>query len=141
MERLTTNDTKKVCYDPWELCGMDKYCKKSAHEEGGCAKGCHILKMYIKLAEYEDAEEQGKLLLLPCKEGTRAFEIVCDCDLPGDCYTKRMCKGCEYRRLYIEPIILVTKIDILWKQKEFGKTVFFTKAEAEKALAEMEREE
>ena len=96
-----------------------------------------LIEAYEELKKYKDAEKQGKLLLLPCKEGTRAFEIVCDCDFPGSCDTKRMCKGCEYRRLYIEPIILVTKIDILWKQEEFGKTVFFTKAEAEKALKEM----
>lgn len=65
MERLTVNDLNKVCYDPWELCGMDKYCKKGCHEEGGCTKGCHILKMYRKLAEYEDLEEKGRLLIVP----------------------------------------------------------------------------
>lgn len=70
MERLTKNDIRKVCYDPWELCGMDKYCNKGTHEEGGCAKGCHIVKMYIKLAEYEDEEENGLLYgkWIPCSE-------------------------------------------------------------------------
>lgn len=99
--------------------------------------GVSDTKLKNKLGAYETAEEQGLLRWLPCKEGTRAFEIVSDCDLPADCYTKRMCKGCEYRHLYIEPIIFVTEIDILWKQKEFGKTVFLTREEAEKALAEM----
>lgn len=73
MERLTVNDLNKVCYDPWELCGMDNYCKKGCHEEGGCTKGCHILKMYRKLAEYEDLEEQGKLLKLPCAVGDAVY--------------------------------------------------------------------
>lgn len=74
MERLTVNDLNKVCYDPWELCGMDNYCKKGCHEEGGCTKGCHILKMYRKLAEYEDLEEQGKLLKLPVPVGSLVYE-------------------------------------------------------------------
>lgn len=75
MERLTVNDLNKVCYDPWELCGMDSYCKKGCHEEGGCTKGCHILKMYRKLAEYENLEEQGKLLKLPCAVGDTVYVI------------------------------------------------------------------
>lgn len=58
MERLTVNDLNKVCYDPWELCGMDRYCTKGCHEEGGCTKRCEVLKMYWKLAGYEDLEEQ-----------------------------------------------------------------------------------
>ncbi len=50
MERLTVNDLDKVCYDPWELCGMNSCCTKGCHDEGGCTKGCEILKMYRKLA-------------------------------------------------------------------------------------------
>ncbi len=64
MARLTVNDLDKVCYDPSELCGMDRYCTKGFYEEGGCIKGCNILKMYRKLAAYEDLEEQGLLLKL-----------------------------------------------------------------------------
>lgn len=59
--RLTAKNWNRVGYDPWELCGMDKYCTKGCHEEGGCARGCHIVKMYLKLAAYEDLEEQGRL--------------------------------------------------------------------------------
>lgn len=72
-ERLTLNDLNKVCYDPWELCGMDNYCKKGCHEEGGCTKGCHILKMYRKLAMYEDLEERGQLAVLPVPIGTDVY--------------------------------------------------------------------
>ena len=55
MERLTVNDLDKVCYDPWELCGMDSYCTKRCHEQGSCTKGYEVLKKYKKLAEYEGA--------------------------------------------------------------------------------------
>ncbi len=75
MERLTKNDLNKVCYDPWEICGMDKHCTKGCYDEGGCTKGCHILKIHRKLAEYEDAEEQGLLLRLPCKVGDTVYLV------------------------------------------------------------------
>lgn len=76
MERLTKSDLNKVCYDPWKLCGMDQYCSKGVQDEGGCANGCHILKMYKKLAEYEDTEEHGLLLRLPCKVGDTVYVIA-----------------------------------------------------------------
>ena len=54
MNRLTRKDWKTRCYDPWELCGMSKFCTKGCHEEGGCIKGCPVINMYMKLAAYED---------------------------------------------------------------------------------------
>ena len=62
MNRLTKRDLDKVSYDPWELCGMDKYCKKGSFDEGGCMKGCPVLKMYRKLAHYENLEEAGRII-------------------------------------------------------------------------------
>ena len=72
-ERLTVNDLDTVCYAPWELCGMDRYCTKDCSERGGCANGCEIIKMYRKLAGYENLEEQGLLLKLPCKVGDTVY--------------------------------------------------------------------
>lgn len=136
MERLTVNDLNKVCYDPWELCGMDSYCKKGCYEEGGCTKGCHILKMYRKLAEYEDLEEQGKLLKLPCTVGDTVYRIE-ECG-----------EITELEVLYItffgDEIQLTCKE--LKKHGEvhhyrpgfsIGRKVFYTKEAAEAALKEM----
>lgn len=75
MERLTVNDLNKVCYDPWELCGMDGRCTKGCHEEGGCTGGCKVLKIYRKLAKLEDLQDQGRLLELPCDIGQRVYEV------------------------------------------------------------------
>lgn len=167
MERLTTNDVKKVCYDPWELCGMDEYCKKSAHEEGGCAKGCKIVKMHLKLANYEDLEEQGLLLRLPESdwsdlikqiqtiiandfnvymderkfvvnqlfflEHDEEFRFSATCrNFYGDeiCWECHEDKECPYSEDGNGCFVTFSFSDI-------SKTVFFTKAEAEKALAEM----
>ena len=48
------------------------------------------------------AEKDGRLVVLPCRVGDRIYRVVDDCTFPGDCGTKRMCKGCEYRNLFIE---------------------------------------
>ena len=91
-----------------------------------------------KLADYEDAEEQGLLLRLPCKEAYSkiGYEmyIICDRDI----------KKSEHLGLFVYPngkmIIKGDKnmnyADI--EVDEIGKTVFFTREEAESKLSEME---
>lgn len=144
MERLTVNDLDKVRYDPWELCGMDSYCKKGCHEEGGCTKGCHILKMYRKLAEYENLEEQGKLLKLDFKYqkimiGQEIFVVE-----DGTVKTRKICRINEwwndYHGFQGEYAVTPSKGFGSWefKYEDFGKTVFLTKEAAEAALKELE---
>jgi hypothetical protein len=99
-------------------------------EEGYCAME--------ELAAYEDAEEQGLLLRLPCKEAYSkiGYEmyIICDRDI----------KKSEHLGLFVYPngkmIIMGDKnmnyADI--EVDEIGKTVFFTREEAESKLSEME---
>ena len=67
-----------------------------------------------KLAEYETAEEEGRLVILPCKIGTRVYEIYQFC-------------GCGAWEIEEHKI----KLEDLDK---IGKTVFLTREEAEKAL-------
>lgn len=95
-----------------------------------------VNKALKKFKAYEDAEEQGLLLRLPCKEGSRVYEIVDDCNFGSDCYAKRTCNSCEYRDLHVEPLILATKANIVLRMPDFGKTWFLTEAEAKAALAE-----
>lgn len=52
MERLTRKNWRNL--DPWETCGQDNYCKRGCHEQGGCAKGCIVPRIYARLAAYED---------------------------------------------------------------------------------------
>ncbi len=146
MKRLTVNDLNKVCYDPWELCGMDSYCKKGCHEEGGCTKGCHILKMYRKLSEYEDLEEQGKLLKLPCAAGDTVYHLHTFSNGESEIIEMKVCcvepcgairnhKGiCEVWNVYAE----TDYTKDYFKFFDFGKTVFLTRQEARDKLAEME---
>lgn len=58
MERLTDKDTNKVCFDTWELCGLDAVCKRDCHKP----TPCKIPKIIRRLAELEDKLESGLLV-------------------------------------------------------------------------------
>lgn len=89
-------------------------------------------KLLTKLGQYEDVEEQGLLLRLPCKVGTPVYMVAQDCD--GDTLDCRRgdCEGCNYLHSFVEE----NKFDT-YMCDDIGKTVFLTKAEAEQALAKM----
>lgn len=93
---------------------------------------------YKKLAEYEDLEEQGLLLRLPCKVGDTVYAIGFNNNKP-----------IIYESVVLN--ILITEKEIVFnvkvdefevnsqlKQSMFGKTVFLTQAEAEQKLKETE---
>ena len=73
-----------------------------------------IREVIYKLAEYEDLEEQGLLLKLPCKVGDTVYCIM---------------TGLSYKN----PSIFKMKFDYEL-MKHFGKRVFLTREEAEAAL-------
>lgn len=153
-ERLTVPDLHKVYYSPFELCGMVKYCSKGINGEGGCENGCHILKMYRKLAAYEDAEEQGTLLRLPCGVGDTVYRICPKCNDNHN----GSCSGCawEYSAaahgclIYGNAGTKTMKCQIVpyrvsWEyipdlMKNLGKFVFLIRKEAEQKLEEIQKE-
>lgn len=103
-----------------------KGCKKRAEEHEQLAEWLEELK------EYEDAEEQGLLLWLPCKVGTPVYMIAQDCG--GDTLDCRYrdCEGCSYLYSFVEENAFDT-----YMVDDIGKTVFLTKEEAEQALQKM----
>lgn len=74
-----------------------------------------------KLADYEDAEEQGLLLRLPCPIGSEVWRIVNQ----RDNFTDRTYK-IVFRTTF--------RLDMI---NRIGETVFLTREEAEQALADM----
>ena len=92
-----------------------------------------------KLAAYEDAEEQGLLLRLPCGYNENLYWIF------GGYVKKCWFKGIRCDKGYKPQIIarfidgntLNAKEEPITNLENIGKTVFLTRAEAEKALAEM----
>lgn len=89
-----------------------------------------------KLAEYEDLEEQGLLLKLPCKVGDTVWFVG-----------NKFVNDYEIRRFIIDEIgidaIQVAKTikgKDYWNSfniDDFGKTVFLTQEQAEEALKKM----
>ena len=72
MERLTKREISGITYNnsAWFMCSC--YCDN-------CSKGtedCDRLKAMVnRLAKFEDLEEQGLLVRLPCKVGTKVYAI------------------------------------------------------------------
>ena len=114
---------------------------------GDCLdKKCDLMsEVCEKLAAYEDLEEQGLLVRLPCKVGTKVYAISSFLDC---IYNYEHCKAtqewkceediqCEYeKRLYCVKEIKFC----LTLKSAIGKTVFLTREEAEKKLEEMKNE-
>lgn len=70
-----------------------------------------------KLAEYETAEDEGRLVVLPCKIGQTVYKIIRE---PWGFW------------IGTSPFMFETRRDI-------GKTVFLTRKEAEKVIEEAEK--
>lgn len=95
-----------------------------------CEKGYCAME---KLAAYEDAEEQGLLLRLPCKVGDTVYSLDRFCGgYSSDC-PSRPCKDCPDYKLEIHEEKF--KLNNIY---DFDKTVFLTQEKAEAKLKEME---
>lgn len=104
-------------------------------------KNHDYIKASEKLAEYEDLEEQGLLVRLPCKVGTEVF-----CYFPGDShYTKcqikkiEICQSIFGNICYFAESVVQRGRCCRYYDNEFGKFLFLTREEAEKKLEEMKK--
>lgn len=106
------------------------------------------LEVYFKLKDYEDLEEQGRLVKLPCKVG----DTVWDNDYGRPCaYTITAFSFGECEEYICEPV--TTKEAVFYyanssgsitgsfAESEIGKSVFLNKSEAEAKLKEVRGEE
>ena len=80
-----------------------------------------------RLAEYEDMEEQGLLLRLPCKVGDTIYRC-------GDPIKKIYEWQIAYVEVYEDETVFVDDSDNTFVEADIGKTVFLTREEAEKVL-------
>lgn len=138
MERLTEWENGSVtCNEKREIeCG--EYCDSCSQGAGNCET---IKNMIKKLAEYEDLEEQGLLVRLPCKVGTEVF-----CYFPGDShYTKcqikkiEICQSIFGNICYFAESVAQRGRCCRYYDNEFGKFLFLTREDAEKKLEEMKK--
>ena len=127
MERLTERDPSWIDDELWE---------------SACEPDCEeIDAVYRKLKEYEDLEEQGRLIKLPCNRGDKIYFIKSAFSMahfPIEAKITSICGvDCDNDVMY-SSITEYNKIDRRFKSSDIGKTVFLTKVEAEQKLKEME---
>lgn len=112
-------------------------------------ENAYLLAVQKKLKDYEDLEEQGRLLKLPCKMGDTVYCIFnryTKCTPSNEEFDEYNCQGCEYecdskKENYVQGMIAYSLDWIVTNLKKFGKTVFLTKSEVEAKLKELRGEE
>ncbi len=128
METLTTTSDKGGVAFTFNL---DITCDKSEIMK--------ILKLAEKLKEYEDLEEQGKLLKLPCAVGDTVYRINKGKKEP---IIPMLVIGIAIRNeneLVIQTKDIADDNHNLYSKNSIGKTVFLTKEAAEAAVKEMSK--
>lgn len=129
MERLTVKWANKVydTFDPVDV--VDNEYSKANYN-----------KILTKLGEYEDLEEQGRLVKLPCNRGDKIYFIKSAFSMahfPIEAKVTSICGvDCDNDVMY-SSITEYNKIDRRFRSSDFGKTVFLTKSEAEAKLKEL----
>ena len=86
-----------------------------------------------KLADYEDLEEQGFLLRLPCKLGDTIYSIAND----GKIYPVKATREVRIVNGMLHIICESCRYSDLVSYDDIGKTIFLTKSEAEAKLKEL----
>lgn len=93
-----------------------------------------------RLRELAEADKAGRLVVLPCKVGQRVFALLDTDKHISECEVKRIGLGNEIGFVGLEPIGARGR-EYGVALNGFGKTVFLTREEAEKALEAMKKEE
>lgn len=86
-----------------------------------------------RMRELTEADKDGRLAVLPCKVGQRVFALLNTLKHISECEVKRIRMGDHFGFAVIEPISACGH-EYSVSLKGFGKTVFLTREEAEKAL-------
>jgi hypothetical protein len=122
MNRLTEKISNEILVKNKNGNGSRSICYGCDGISNCTTRVCNFYRAMEKLATYEDLEEQGLLIKLPCKVGTPVYEICTDAGWH---------RVDELIKYHIEKVKFnFEHID------EIGKTVFLTREEAEKALEE-----
>jgi hypothetical protein len=135
MERLTqTSNSGGVAF----TFDLDITCQPSEARK--------ILNLATKLKEYEDLEEQGRLLKLPCKVGDTVWQImvvgVQGKNIQYGIFKAVVTKiSVDYQMNFL--LSTITEDEERYRNEvtstAIGETMFFTKSEAEAKLKELRR--
>ena len=116
-------------------------------------KNHDYIKASEKLAEYEDLEEQALLVRLPCKVGDTVWVVTSpinvfdydkyDGDAEYEVYESFLSSVSYYvsgEQFRIYAKVTNSFIAAYFRECDFGKSIFFTREEAEKKLEELKNE-
>lgn len=93
-----------------------------------------------KLAEYETAEDEGRLVVLPCNVGDTVYLIDdIDCVFERESIVTEIEIDKDGVTIMIQDEIPICSSG--YNLSDFGEIVFLTREEAEKALKEIKKEE
>lgn len=136
MSRLTKSGGKFVS------CNIDDECTGMC---GSCKRNTEIRH---KLRYYEDLEEQGRLIELPCAVGDTVYLIssqYSECSKYQERFNDYNCQGCENECdshkeyfIHVNENMSAEWIVRAMRLNRFGEDVFLTKEEAEAKLKEMD---
>lgn len=137
MERLTDYSDDECTY----IIGVgnktcEEFCK---YVVDGC-KNCYIQQVFKKLADYEDLEEQGLLVRLPCKVGDTVYRVNAGAKQPIIPMTVSEIHFLCYKNERAVRFDAIGKEDMgesCYRLEDIGRIVFLTREEAEKKLDEM----
>lgn len=110
---------------------------KSMQEEH--FSGLEMAKLHSALMELkknQEADKDGRIVVLPCKVGQRVFALLDTDKHISECEVKQIGMGNEIGFIGLEPICARGR-EYGVALNGFGKTVFLTREEAEKALEAM----
>lgn len=117
-----------------------------------CYRQCYKMTRWAekakeKLAEYETAEDEGRLVVLPCKPWDKVYALfiidVIDKKPIYKIFQTKVTKITidRFRVLFSFETLDQNKYNSERTMEAFGETVFLTREEAEKALKEMEEDQ
>ena len=129
--------TTRVMKDAEEaICELSVSCKEwkergDALEKTLNAAFADFAKSYARLFAYEDAEEHGRLVMLPCKAGDMLYAPTLERIVAFTAAEIRITKNGWY---------IVDNCKVKWGMSDFGKVFFATREEAEARLREVEHD-
>lgn len=141
MERLTKREISGITYNnsPGFMCSC--YCDNCSKGTGDCDR---LKAMVNHLAEFEDLEEHGLLVRLPCKIGEKVYIPRCieeckydfecpfeDFEEQSKCCEDQPCENAYKVYKIIEPAFELKML------ANIGTRIFLTREEAEAKLKEM----
>ena len=132
MERLTKRGISGITYNnsPGLMCGC--YCDNCSKGTGDCDR---LKAMVNRLAKFEDLEEQGLLVRLPCKVGDILFRINKGARNP--IIKMKVSQITMISKLYNIKAIQEDYGEVFFSDDVIGIKVFTTSEEAEKKLEEL----